>query len=38
VRDAVAVGALVEDVFARNARLDYLFNNAGIGVGGKVAT
>lgn len=36
VRDAVAVDALVADVLARHARLDYLFNNAGIGVGGEV--
>jgi len=34
VRDAVAVDALVADVFGRHGRLDYLFNNAGIGVGG----
>jgi NAD(P)-dependent dehydrogenase (short-subunit alcohol dehydrogenase family) len=37
VRDAAAVGALVEGVFARRGRLDYLFSNAGIAVGGEVA-
>jgi NAD(P)-dependent dehydrogenase (short-subunit alcohol dehydrogenase family) len=36
VRDATAVDALVAEVFARHARLDYLFNNAGIAVGGEV--
>ncbi|MCC6849879.1 MAG: SDR family oxidoreductase [Deltaproteobacteria bacterium] len=36
VRDADAVAALVDDVFTRHGRLDYLFNNAGIGVGGEV--
>jgi NAD(P)-dependent dehydrogenase (short-subunit alcohol dehydrogenase family) len=36
VRDADAVSALVEDVFARHGRLDYLFGNAGIAVGGEV--
>lgn len=36
VRDAAAVDALVAEVFARHARLDYLFNNAGIAVGGEV--
>ena len=35
VRDAAAVNALVTDVFARHGRLDYLFNNAGIAVGGE---
>jgi NAD(P)-dependent dehydrogenase (short-subunit alcohol dehydrogenase family) len=35
VRDAPAVDALVTDVFARHGRLDYLFNNAGIAVGGE---
>ena len=36
MRDAAAVDALVADVFARHGRLDYLFNNAGIAVGGEV--
>ena len=36
VRDVAAVDALVAEVFARHARLDYLFNNAGIAVGGEV--
>ena len=36
VRDAAAVEALVAGVFARHGRLDHLFNNAGIGVGGEV--
>jgi NAD(P)-dependent dehydrogenase (short-subunit alcohol dehydrogenase family) len=36
VRDADAVEALVADVYARHGRLDYLFNNAGIGIGGEV--
>ena len=35
VRDAAAVKALVTEVFARHGRLDYLFNNAGIAVGGE---
>jgi NAD(P)-dependent dehydrogenase (short-subunit alcohol dehydrogenase family) len=35
VRDAAAAEALVADVFARHGRLDYLFNNAGIAVGGE---
>jgi NAD(P)-dependent dehydrogenase (short-subunit alcohol dehydrogenase family) len=35
VRDAAAVEALVAGVFARHGRLDHLFNNAGIGVGGE---
>jgi len=35
VRDAEAVDALVADVFGRHGRLDYLFNNAGIAVGGQ---
>jgi NAD(P)-dependent dehydrogenase (short-subunit alcohol dehydrogenase family) len=34
VRDAAAVEALVAAVFARHGRLDFLFNNAGIAVGG----
>ena len=36
VRDAVAVGTLVAEVFARHGRLDHLFSNAGIAVGGEV--
>jgi NAD(P)-dependent dehydrogenase (short-subunit alcohol dehydrogenase family) len=32
VRDAAAVSALVGDAFLRHGRLDYLFNNAGIGI------
>jgi len=35
VRDAAAVATLVADVFRRHGRLDYLFNNAGIAVGGE---
>ncbi|HEX9187528.1 MAG TPA: SDR family oxidoreductase [Vicinamibacteria bacterium] len=35
VRDAEAVQSLVADVLARHGRLDFLFNNAGIGVGGE---
>lgn len=35
VRDAAAVDALVADVLGRHGRLDYLFNNAGIAVGGE---
>jgi NAD(P)-dependent dehydrogenase (short-subunit alcohol dehydrogenase family) len=37
VRDAAAVDALVADVLARHGRLDHLFNNAGIAVGGEAA-
>jgi NAD(P)-dependent dehydrogenase (short-subunit alcohol dehydrogenase family) len=36
VRDAAAVDALVAEAFARHGRIDYLFNNAGIAVGGEV--
>jgi NAD(P)-dependent dehydrogenase (short-subunit alcohol dehydrogenase family) len=36
VRDADAVERLVAGVFERHGRLDYLFNNAGIGVGGEM--
>lgn len=36
VRDADAVQALVGDTFRSHGRLDYLFNNAGMGVGGEV--
>jgi NAD(P)-dependent dehydrogenase (short-subunit alcohol dehydrogenase family) len=35
VTDVNAVKKLVDDVVSRNGRLDYLFNNAGIGVGGE---
>src|SRR3954453_21480548 len=34
VRDAAAVQALVDDTVAEHGRLDLIFNNAGIGVGG----
>ncbi|MBI3782321.1 MAG: SDR family oxidoreductase [Deltaproteobacteria bacterium] len=36
VRDAAAFDALVASVLQRHGRLDYLFNNAGTGVGGEV--
>jgi NAD(P)-dependent dehydrogenase (short-subunit alcohol dehydrogenase family) len=36
VRDAPAVEALVGDVLRAHGRLDYLFGNAGIAVGGEV--
>ncbi|WP_245900279.1 SDR family NAD(P)-dependent oxidoreductase [Geodermatophilus normandii] len=36
VRDAAAVDALVADTAARYGRLDLLFNNAGVGIGGPV--
>src|SRR3954465_12857 len=36
VRDADAVQALVDDTVAAHGRLDLMFNNAGIGVGGDV--
>lgn len=35
VRDREAVAGLVRDVHATHGRLDYLFNNAGIGIGGE---
>ena len=35
VRDAAAVGELVTGVAAEHGRLDFMFNNAGIGVGGS---
>jgi NAD(P)-dependent dehydrogenase (short-subunit alcohol dehydrogenase family) len=38
VRDAAAVEALVASVFERHGRLDFLFNNAGIAVGGEVVS
>ena len=34
VTDFSAVDRLVQETFARTGRLDYLFNNAGIGIGG----
>src|SRR3974390_3439352 len=37
VRDADAFARLVADVVDEHGRLDLLFNNAGIGVGGEVA-
>src|SRR4051812_28103555 len=36
VRDATAVQALVDDTVATHGRLDLIFNNAGIGVGGDI--
>lgn len=36
VRDAEAVAGLVGDVVAQHGHLDYMFNNAGIAVGGMV--
>lgn len=36
VRDAVAVKALVDGVAGRHGRLDAMFNNAGIGMGGDI--
>lgn len=35
VTDWVAVRKLVDDTYTRYGRLDYIFNNAGIGVGGE---
>lgn len=35
VRDRAAVDALAGEVASRHGRIDYLFNNAGIGVGGE---
>ena len=35
VTDATAVAAVVEDTVARHGRLDYIFNNAGIGIFGE---
>lgn len=37
VRDPEAFDALAERTLARTGRIDYLFNNAGIGIGGEVA-
>jgi NAD(P)-dependent dehydrogenase (short-subunit alcohol dehydrogenase family) len=36
VRDAAGVQAVVDDTVAQHGRLDLMFNNAGIGVGGDV--
>lgn len=36
VRDASAVDALVQEVIRRHGRLDFLFNNAGIGIAADV--
>ena len=36
VRDFPAMKQLVQDTFERNGRLDYIFNNAGISIGGNV--
>jgi NAD(P)-dependent dehydrogenase (short-subunit alcohol dehydrogenase family) len=36
VRDATAVQAMVDETVAAHGRLDLIFNNAGIGVGGDV--
>src|SRR4051812_26536266 len=35
VRDAAAVQKLVDDTAAQHGRLDYMFNNAGIAIGGE---
>lgn len=35
VRDAAQTDELVRDALSRHGRIDYLFNNAGIGVGGE---
>jgi NAD(P)-dependent dehydrogenase (short-subunit alcohol dehydrogenase family) len=35
VRDAAGVEGLIGDVVGRHGRLDYLFNNAGVGIGGE---
>lgn len=35
VRDAAAFKALVDNIVATKQRLDFLFNNAGIGIGGE---
>lgn len=36
VRDAAQFRQVVDDTVARTGRIDYLFNNAGIGVGGAI--
>lgn len=36
VRDAPSMEALVDRAYARHGRIDFLFNNAGIGVAGEV--
>ena len=36
VTDAEAVGGLIRETASKHGRLDYLFNNAGIAVGGEV--
>src|SRR5262245_42224664 len=36
VRDAIAFDAIVALTIERHGRIDYLFNNAGIGVGGEI--
>jgi len=36
VRDFPAMEQIVQDTFKRTGRLDYIFNNAGIGIGGGV--
>src|SRR5262245_37538900 len=36
VTDFAATNRLVQDTFRRQGRLDYIFNNAGIGIGGEV--
>ena len=36
VRNAAEVRALIDDTHSRYGRLDYLFNNAGVGVGGEI--
>jgi len=36
VRDAPAVRAMVEDAHREHGRLDLMFNNAGVGIGGQV--
>jgi NAD(P)-dependent dehydrogenase (short-subunit alcohol dehydrogenase family) len=36
VTDSAAVAKLVEETVGKHGRLDYIFNNAGIGVGGPV--
>ncbi len=37
VRDAAQFQRVVDETVARTGRIDYLFNNAGIGVGGEIA-